>query len=94
MADKKEISNKQFSTELISELFPHFGKAFIDALCQYYNLSNAKTNVEAELQRVVTIIFNNQLPRELLNMNQSAQTLRELYVVFLLILTLSIDFWK
>lgn len=61
-------------------MFPNFGKAYIEAICQYYNLTKEKQNIENELQRIVGIILNNQLPRELLNMNQSAQTLRELYV--------------
>lgn len=61
-------------------MFPTFGKAYIAAICQYYNLQKCGSNAEAELQRVVATILNNQLPRELLNMNQSANTVRELYV--------------
>ena len=61
-------------------MFPSFGKAYIEAICNYYHLQKKSTNVESELQRVVGIILNHQLPHELLNMNQSAQTLRELYV--------------
>ena len=61
-------------------MFPNFGKAYIEAICQYYNLNANNSNIENELQRIVSIILNNQLPQELLNMNQAAQTLRELYV--------------
>ncbi len=65
----------------LSEMFPNFGKAYIEAIIQYYQLQK-QGDIEGELQKVVSIILNNQLPRELLNMNKSAKTIHELYVCY------------
>ena len=66
----------------LSEMFPNFGKAYIEAIIQYYQLQK-QGDIEGELQKVVSIILNNQLPRELLNMNKSAKTIHELYVYYI-----------
>lgn len=62
-------------------MFPNFGKAFIEAICQYYHLQKLDdAKLESELQRVVGIVLNNQLPQELSILNKKANTVRELYV--------------
>ena len=63
-------------------MFPSYGKAYIEAICQYFKLQNADdSTIQSELEHVINLILGNQLPRELQYMNPSAKTVRELYVM-------------
>ena len=62
-------------------MFPNYGKAFLEAVCQYYHLQTVQdSELQSELQRVVGIVLNNQLPRDLAILNKNAKTMRDLYV--------------
>ena len=64
-------------------MFPNYGKAFLEAVCQYYHLQSVQdSELQSELQRVVGIVLNNQLPRDLAILNKNAKTMRELYVSY------------
>ena len=58
-------------------MFPDYGRAFIETLCQYYHLQDGN---ESSLQNVVELLLNNDLPRDLAYLNKHARTLKELYV--------------
>ena len=58
-------------------MFPDYGRAFIETLCQYYHLQDGN---ESSLQNVVELLLNNDLPRDLAYLNMHARTLKELYV--------------
>lgn len=65
----------------LSEMFPAYGKAFIEAICQHFHLQDCEeSDWEPRLQHVTELILSNQLPRELQYLNSSAKTVRELYV--------------
>lgn len=62
-------------------MFPNYGISFLEAVCQYYHLQSVQdSELQSELQRVVGILLNNQLPRDLAILNKNAKTMRELYV--------------
>lgn len=61
-------------------MFPNFGRAFLEAVAQYFHLE--RNTSESELQSVVDRLLANDLPRELSVLNRSARTMKELYVGF------------
>lgn len=62
-------------------MFPAYGKAFIEAICQHFHLQDCNdSDWEPRLQHVTELILSNQLPRDLQYLNSSAKTVRELYV--------------
>ena len=65
----------------MAAIFPEFGRAFIEALCQFYHLYEGdESTARRELQRVVDLVLNNELPRDLQYLNKCARTVNELYV--------------
>lgn len=61
-------------------MFPNFGRAFLEAVTQYFHLE--RDTSESALQSVVDKLLAGDLPRELAVLNKAAKTMKELYVGF------------